>query len=143
MGAGVSSWTLARAVSSAGQLGVVSGTALDVILARRLQLGDLGGHMRRALDSFPISGVAQRIIDRYFVPGGKPEGKPFRAKPIPTDKPSRHLDELLVASNFSEVFLAKEGHGAPVGINYLEKIQLPTLPIVVRRVYSQAVLTTC
>ena len=40
MGAGVSSWTLARAVSKAGHLGVVSGTALDVILARRLQIGD-------------------------------------------------------------------------------------------------------
>ena len=42
MGAGVSSWRLARAVSSTGQLGVVSGTALDVILARRLQEGDPG-----------------------------------------------------------------------------------------------------
>ena len=30
MGAGVSSWSLARAVSKAGQLGVVSGTALTV-----------------------------------------------------------------------------------------------------------------
>jgi len=26
------------------------------------------------------------------------------------------------------VFLAKEGHDGLVGINYLEKIQLPTLP---------------
>ena len=40
MGAGVSGWRLARAVSSTGQLGVVSGTALDVLLARRLQEGD-------------------------------------------------------------------------------------------------------
>ena len=82
MGAGVSSWTLANAVSKAGQLGVVSGTALDVILARRLQAGDLGGHMRRALSKFPIPDVAQRIIDRYFVEGGKPADKPFKAKPI-------------------------------------------------------------
>jgi len=42
MGAGVSSWPLTRAVSKAGQLGVVSGTVLDAILARRLQLGDVG-----------------------------------------------------------------------------------------------------
>ena len=49
MGAAVSAWQLARAVSLAGQLGVVSGTAIDVVLARRLQLGDPGGHMRRAL----------------------------------------------------------------------------------------------
>jgi nitronate monooxygenase len=127
MGAGVSDWSLARAVSNAGQLGVVSGTGVDVILARRLQLGDSGGHMRRALQRFPIPGVAQRLLDRYFIPGGKPEDKPFRAKPVPTEKPSRHLEELLVAGNFVEVFLAKEGHDAPVGINYLEKIQLPTL----------------
>jgi nitronate monooxygenase len=128
MGAGVSGWSLARAVSKAGQLGVVSGTAMDVILARRLQLGDPGGPMRRALERFPIPGVAQRILDRYFIPGGKAEDKPFRAKPVPAQKPSRHLEELLVAGNFVEVFLAKEGHDAPVGINYLEKIQLPTLP---------------
>ena len=34
MGAGVSDWRLARAVSGLGQLGVVSGTAIDHILAR-------------------------------------------------------------------------------------------------------------
>jgi nitronate monooxygenase len=128
MGAGVSSWSLARAVSKAGQLGVVSGTALDVILARRLQVGDVGGHMRRALSKFPIPGVAQRIIDRYFVPDGKASDKPFKSKPFPSEKPSRHLEELTVASNFVEVYLAKEGHDGLVGINYLEKIQPPTLP---------------
>jgi nitronate monooxygenase len=128
MGAGVSGWPLARAVSKAGQLGVVSGTAMDVILARRLQLGDVGGHVRRALERFPIPGVSQRILARYFVPGGKPEDRPFKAKPVPNEKPSRHLEELLVAGSFVEVFLGKEGHDAPVGINYLEKIQLPTLP---------------
>jgi len=128
MGAGVSCWALANAVSRAGQLGVVSGTALDVILARRLQVGDPGGHMRRALASFPIPGVAQRIIDRYFVEGGKDEDKPFKSKPMLAKKPSRHLEELLVASNFVEVFLAKEGHSGHVGINFLEKIQLPNLP---------------
>ena len=39
MGVAVSSWSLARAVSAAGQLGVVSGTALDAVLARRLEDG--------------------------------------------------------------------------------------------------------
>ena len=48
MGAGVSNWRLARAVSWLGQLGVVAGTALDQILSRRLQDGDVGGHIRRA-----------------------------------------------------------------------------------------------
>jgi nitronate monooxygenase len=107
MGAGVSGWSLARSVSKAGHLGVVSGTAMDVILARRLQLGDPGGHMRRALERFPIPNVAQRILDRYYIPGGKLEDKPFRAKPVPAEKPSRHLEELLVAGNFVEVFLAR------------------------------------
>ena len=67
MGAAVSDWRLAHAVSSTGQLGVVSGTALDAILARRLQLGDPGGHMRRALAAFPFPDVAQGILDRYFI----------------------------------------------------------------------------
>ena len=47
MGIGVSGWRLARAVSQLGQLGVVSGTALDLLLTRQLQLGDTGGHLRR------------------------------------------------------------------------------------------------
>ncbi len=128
LGAGVSGWRLARAVSEAGQLGVVSGTALDVILARRLQLGDPGGHMRRALAHFPIPGVAGRILDRYFIPGGKGEGEPFRPTPIAALAPNRRAEELILAGNFVEVFLAKQGHQQPVGINYLEKIQPPTLP---------------
>lgn len=128
MGIAVSGWRLARAVSTTGQLGVVSGTALDTVLARRLQDGDLGGHVRRALEHFPIPGVAERILKRYYVSGGKPEDKAYRASPIPTLRPSRHMQDMLVASNFVEVFLAKEGHDHPVGINFLEKIQLPTLP---------------
>lgn len=130
MGIAVSGWRLARAVSSTGQLGVVSGTALDTVLARRLQCGDLGGHVRRALEHFPIPGVAERILKRYYVPGGRPDGKPYLASPIPSLRPSRHLQDLLVAGNFVEVFLAREGHDNPVGINFLEKIQLPTLPSV-------------
>jgi len=128
MGAGVSGYTLARAVSMTGQLGVVSGTALDVILARRLQLGDPCGSIRRAVEHFPIPDIARRIYQKYFVEGGKPADKPFKAKPMPSEKPSKHLEELLVVSNFVEVFLAREGHDNPVGINYLEKIQAPTLP---------------
>lgn len=128
MGVGVSSWSLARAVSMAGHLGVVSGTAVDVTFVRKLQHGDIGGHIRRGLSHFPIPGVAQRILDRYFIDGGKSSEDPYKAKPVPSVKPSKGLQELLVASNFVEVFLAREGHNAPIGINYLEKIQLPTLP---------------
>src|SRR5450755_4751899 len=81
MGAGVSSWRLARAVSQLGQLGVVSGTALDHILARRLQDGDPGGHMRRALDQFPFRKMAARIWEAYYIPGGKTESQPYKNLP--------------------------------------------------------------
>src|SRR5690606_41902765 len=67
-------------------------------------------------------------IDRYFVEGGKAAGKPFRAKPMPGERLSKHPAEMLIAGNCVEVFLAREGHDRPVGINYLEKIQPPTLP---------------
>jgi NAD(P)H-dependent flavin oxidoreductase YrpB (nitropropane dioxygenase family) len=128
MGVGVSGWPLARAVSLAGQLGVVSGTALAVVLARRLQLGDPGGELRRALAHFPFPQMAARILADLFIPGGKSPLTPFKLTPMPTLRPRPALVELTVVSNFVEVFLAKEGHTGPVGINYLEKIQLPTLP---------------
>jgi nitronate monooxygenase len=128
MGAGVSSWKLARAVSSRGQLGVVSGIALDVILVRRLQEGDPDGSLRRALPHFPLPAMANRILDRYFVPGGKAADEPYAPVPMHSTDSVRALLELCIVGNFVEVFLAREGHDRPVGINYLEKIQLPHLP---------------
>lgn len=130
MGVGVSGWRLARAVSSLGQLGVVAGTALDVVLARRLQDGDPLGDVRRALSRFPLRRAAERILTRYFVEGGKGADQPYRAVPMHSKTSPRDLLELCVAGNFVEVFLAKEGHGGPVGINFLEKIQSPVLPSV-------------
>lgn len=127
MGAGVSSWALARTVSGAGQLGVVSGTALDMILARRLQEGDPGGHMRRALDQFPFKAMAARVLERYFIPGGKGDGEPFKPVPMCSASLSQDHRELIAIANFVEVYLAREGHAGRVGINYLEKIQLPQL----------------
>ncbi len=128
MGIAVSGWPLARAVSSEGQLGVVSGTALDGVFVRRLQRGDPDGDVRRALAAFPIPGVAERMLERYFVEGGIEPGARFKARPMHKLTLSRHSQEMLVAANFVEVFLAKEGHGNPVGINFLEKVQIPTLP---------------
>ena len=127
MGAGVSDWRLARAVSQTGQLGVVSGTALGAILARRLQVGDPDGQMRHALEHFPVPGVAAKILADYFIAGGKPANTPFKLSPLPGLNPSPDFVALTVAANFTEVFLAKEGHGGVVGINFLEKIQFPTL----------------
>jgi nitronate monooxygenase len=128
MGVAVSGWQLARAVSTLGQLGVVSGTGLAIVLSRGLQLGDASGKLRFALQHFPIPRVAERILERHFIPGGKAAGAPFIAPPLPTLRPGPALVELTVAANFVEVFLAKEGHDGLVGINFLEKMQLPTLP---------------
>ncbi len=128
MGVGVSGWPLARAVSRLGQLGVVSGTVLDLTLARRLQLGDPGGHLRRAFSHFPSSEAAARIVKQYFIPEGKLPDEPFLPVPIFTASPTVAQQELAVLSGFTEVWLAKEGHEGLVGINFLEKIQLPLLP---------------
>ena len=128
MGVGVSNWRLAQAVSKLGQLGVVSGTALDSVFVRRLADGDQGGNMRRGLDAFPFQEMAKRIWQEYFVHGGKAAGAPYKALPMHQKSDSRKLIELCMVSNFVEVFLAKEGHNNPVGINYLEKVQIPHLP---------------
>lgn len=127
MGAGVSGWRLARRVSRLGHLGVVAGTALDTILARRLQQGDPDGHLRRALQAFPVPEIANRVLQRYFVAAGKPVDEAFKLIPLYTLRPARELLELTVVANFVEIFLAKEGHDGVVGVNYLEKIQLPNL----------------
>ena len=128
MGAAVSNWRLARAVAERGQLGVVSGTALDTVLIRRLQDGDPGGHMRRALAAFPVAGVVPPILEAWYIPGGKAADAPYKLKPMPTAEMLREDEALLMVANFVEVYLAKEGHNGMVGINLLEKIQLPTLP---------------
>lgn len=128
MGIGVSNWKLARAVSVYGQLGVVSGTALSTVLVRRLQQGDPDGSMRRALAQCPLREAARRIEERFFVPGGKDAAVRYRLAPLYAQRSADELLELTVVANFVEVFLAKEGHTGVVGLNLLEKVQLPTLP---------------
>ncbi|HEX9887762.1 MAG TPA: nitronate monooxygenase, partial [Longimicrobiales bacterium] len=122
----MSDWTLARAVSRLGQLGVVSGTALDSILARRLQDGDPGGHFRRAIAEFPVRSVADEILDRFFLPKGR-EGQPYVALPMYNQVVKPVREQLAVLANFVEVWLAKEGHDGVVGVNLLTKIQTPNL----------------
>src|SRR5579859_5928105 len=96
MGAGVSGWRLARAVSQTGQLGVVSGTALACILVRRLQIGDPGGQMRHALEQFPVPRVAAKVLADYFIPGGKPANTPFKLTPLPGLHPGPEYVSLTV-----------------------------------------------
>lgn len=126
LGVAVSSWGLSGTVARLGQLGVVSGTALDLVLARRLQFGDPAGDIRRAVSHFPDQALADRIMSRFFVEGGKPADQAFVSVPMYTADPKRRSNELAVLAGYVEVFLAKEGHDGPIGINFLEKIQLPT-----------------
>jgi len=127
MGVAISNWHLAKTVSKLGQLGVVSGVALEVLLTRRLQDGDVGGHIRRALEKFPFRDMARRAVEKYYIPGGKADDKPYALLPMHKQMGSKKLHELCILGNFVEVFLAREGHDRPVGINYLEKIQMPHL----------------
>jgi len=127
MGVGVSNWRLANTVSRLGQLGVVSGTALDSLFTRRLADGDKGGYMRRGLNAFPFPEMARRVWQEYFVDGGKPEGTPYTPAPMHQKVEPRKLVELCMVANFVEVFLAREGHANSVGVNFLEKVQLPHL----------------
>ncbi|MBL4889084.1 MAG: nitronate monooxygenase, partial [Candidatus Lindowbacteria bacterium] len=114
MGAGVSSWYLANTVANLGQLGVVSGTAIELIVARRLQDGDEGGHMRRALAAFPFPEMAQKVQDAYFVEGGKAPDKAYKSIPMHNMEGPRWIRELTIVGNFVEVWLAKEGHDYPI-----------------------------
>lgn len=127
MGVGVSNWRLARAVSVAGQLGVVSGTALDTVLVRRLQDGDAGGHMQRAIDHFPIAHVGADVLDRYFLPNGRTAGQPYKMLPMYKQRVSVARQQITMLGNFVEVYLAKENHDGIVGINLLTKVQMPNL----------------
>lgn len=128
MGAGVSGWRLAQAVSRLGQLGVVSSTAIDQIFLRRLGSGDPDGSMRAGLELFPFPQMARRVWQEYFVPGGRAAPRPFRTTPMHTHNDSRKLIELCIVSNFVEVALARMGHRNAVGINLLEKVQTVHLP---------------
>jgi len=154
MGVYVSNWRLAKAVATQKPgvtVGTVSGTALDVVYVRLLQLGDPGGHARRALqaldEAFGVA-IGRRIRERYLVDGGKAPRARFRAAPMQIARTldGRHtvaepmdgsedvrlkLDddsiELLIATGFAEVWLAKEGHDGKIFINFLNKIELPLI----------------
>lgn len=127
MGIGVSGWRLARAVCAAGQLGVVSGTAVDTMFVRRLQDGDLDGQMRRAMTWFPVPQVADTVLARYYIPGGRAPGMQYKMLPMHKQSVSVARQQLTMLAAFVEVALAKEGHDGPVGINLLTKVQMPNL----------------
>ena len=125
MGIAVSSYYLAKAVSMAGQLGVVSGTAIDAVMAMRLHYGDILGNVRRSLNNFPVKEIGQQMIDKFYNTNNKI--KQMFKFTMPSLNMSQEKENEIVTANFSEIFLAKEGHKGIVGINFLEKIQFPNL----------------
>lgn len=136
MGVGVSNWKLAREVAKAGEkldkpiLGVVSGVGLSTILVQRLAHGDQ--NTMRALQAFPVQDVSQELFDKYWRKPAKSSEFTLAPKPevlVGGSKAGKDLiTKLLVVANFTEVWLAKEGHTRPIGINYLEKVQVSHLP---------------
>lgn len=126
MGVSVSNWRLAKTVSLLGQLGVVSGTAMDTVMVRRLQDGDPGGLVRRALAAFPFQQWVKPVLDKYFQPEGRRD-QPYKRIPMPSRLGDTASQIMYVLGGYVEVFLAKEGHSGLIGVNLLTKLQIPTL----------------
>ena len=90
MGVYVSNWRLAKAVAMEKPgvtAGTVSGTGLDVVHVRLLQLGDPGGHLRRAYAAFDAQfgvEIGKKVCDRYFVEGGKAPADRYKYSPVHT-----------------------------------------------------------
>ncbi len=129
MGVAVSTWPLARAVSQAGSLGVVSGTGIDTVLVRRLQDGDADGQVRRALAASPWPELAASVVARFFRAGGRLPGDPYARLGKWSLDSSQSRTSLGVLGGFVEVWLAKVGHSGQVGINLMTKIALPNLAV--------------
>jgi len=127
MGIAISHWPLARSVAMAGQLGVVSGTAIDAVFARRLQDQGVDDGLRAILDRFPSQSVVDGVLAKYASTKRAPNA-PYRAVPMPTHRTVQSSQDLTVLASFVEVALAKSGHDGVVGINLLTKVQLPTVP---------------
>ncbi len=126
MGIGVSSWRLARRVAQLGEIGVVSGTAIDTVVVRELQDGDPYGR-RAALRAYPAREIVDYLLDRFSVEGGKPDDAPYRLLPIHRFTPKVRAQRVLSAATFSEVYLAKRGHDGRIGLNLLGKLKRYTL----------------
>ncbi|MFZ0129696.1 MAG: nitronate monooxygenase [Candidatus Dormiibacterota bacterium] len=127
MGVAVSHHRLACAVAMTGHLGVVSGTAIDLVLVRRLQDGDPDGEMRNAIAQFPVTAIAEQVMERYFLPDGRRQ-RPYRNISMHSHRDKHVSQDLLVLAAFVEVMLAKRGHDGHIGINLLTKVQIPTVP---------------
>ncbi|MCB1190084.1 MAG: nitronate monooxygenase [Leptospiraceae bacterium] len=152
MGVYVSNWKLAKSVSltkPGRTVGTISGTALDVVYARLLQLGDPGGHIKKAFGAFDQAfntNIGKEIYTNYYIAGGKRPDERFKYVPRINPKPANglpgfpieqagiytlKLDEelikLLILVGFAETWLAKQGHNGLIFINFLHKIETPLM----------------
>lgn len=137
MGIAVSNWKLANAVAKMNQMGVVSGTGIDTVLVRRLQDGDLEGDIKRALSKFPDQEVAQKIFNDFYIENGKKSDRPYKRLSLPSVELTIYQQQILAVASFVEVYLAKENHQGSVGINLLEKIQIPNLATIYGAMLAQ------
>ena len=127
MGIAISGWPLARAVARAGQLGVVSGTAIDSVFVRRLQDQGIDESLQAVLDRFPVPSVVHEVVEQ-FATTRRSAGAPYRNIAMLTHRSVQRSHDLLVLAAYVEVALAKQGHDGVVGINLLTKVQIPTVP---------------
>ena len=127
MGIGVSTWRLARTVAQRGELGVVSGTAIDSVVARELQDGD--PHDRRSvLQTYPDQTIVEHLLDRFYQPEGRSEKEPYDLLPIHQFTPRPKSQRILAAATYTEVQMAKEGYDGLVGMNLMAKLKRYSLP---------------
>ncbi len=127
MGIAISGWPLARAVARTGQLGVVSGTAIDTVFVRRLQDFGVDRSLQAVLDRFPLQAIVQEVLER-FAATKRRIGAPYKTIPMLTHRNTKSSQDLLVLASYVEVALAKNDQDGEVGMNLLTKVQLPTLP---------------
>ena len=127
MGIAISGWQLAQTVSRAGQLGVVSGTAINGVFVRRLQDDGIDETLGSILSRFPDQRLVDDVVEHYGT-RRRDTDAPYRNVPMLTVKSSARSIGLVVLAAFVEVALAKEGHDGIVGMNLLTKVQIPTVP---------------
>jgi len=137
MGIAISGWPLARAVASAGQLGIVSGTAIDNVFVRRLQDEGVSDRLRAVLDRFPVPSIVDRVL-RQFASTKRAVGDAYQNLLMLTHRSPQHSHDLLVLASFVEVAMAKDGHDGLVGMNLLTKVQLPTAPTLLGAILADA-----
>jgi nitronate monooxygenase len=83
--------------------------------------------MRRVLNDFPLAEPVQTILDYCYIPGGKRPDQPYKVFPMHSIKPHNILNLLTAMGMYVEITLAKEGHSGIVGMNLLEKGQMPII----------------